>query len=243
MSKVITLTKNEISFDAIIKGDDRREFLGKEVRAYKDSEYFHHCVIEDTMSGMGMLVVLKDIQNKQPGVSGDPVRYKGFVFPNGLAIILGGFSLGGFHSFKELEAYESFLKNMEAPAEDFRPGLELNLSPAVALRLKSVVSTLKEKEAGLAALLGKKKLVGSSDPKKKSSVFQSSGSEEMEEKGLTVKIDEKFMLTIVNMFETAGAEFFRIASGMAALLDFSGFKAKMRALEEEANKREKELNK
>ena len=243
MSKVITLAKNEIAFDLIIKGDDRREFLGAEVRAYKNSEYFHHCVVEDTMVGMGMLVVLKDIQNKQPGVSGDPVRYKGFVFPNGLAIILGEFSLDGFQSFKELEAYESFLKKLSIPAEDFKPGLELKLSPAVALRLKSVVSVLKEKEKGLAALLGKKKIFGSKDPKEKSAVFQRSNPEELDERGLTVRIDEKFMLTIVSMFEAVGTEMFRIAAGLTALLDLSGFKAKMKVLEEEANKREKELNK
>ena len=240
MSKVNTLSLSEVSYDKIVKGSLRNKILGKVVKAYHDGSSFTECEVVDTMAGMGMLVVLKNIL---PGVNGEHLRYKGFVTKNNVAIILGELSLNGFESFVELEAYESFLKNMEAPAEDFRPGLELKLSPAVALRLKSVVSTLKEKEAGLAALLGKKKLVGSSDPKKKSSVFQSSGSEEMEEKGLTVKIDEKFMLTIVNMFETAGAEFFRIASGMAALLDFSGFKAKMRALEEEANKREKELNK
>ena len=47
----------------------------------------------------------------------------------------------------------------------------------------------------------------------------------------------------VEALEEAGAEFFRIASGMAALLDFSGFKAKMKVLEAEANKREEELDK
>ena len=234
MSKVITLNKSDLSFDMIIKGDDRQEFLGAEVRAYEDSKSFHDCVVEDTMPGMGMLVVLKDNKNN--------LRYKGVFTVDGLAIILGGMN-HGFESFNELEAYESFLKGMEVPAEDFRPGLELKLSPAVAIRLKSVVTALKDKEAGLAALLGKKKLVGSSDPKKKSAVFLCSNPEKLEEIGLTVRVDEKFMLTVVNMFETVGAEFFRIASGMAALLDFSGFKAKMRALEEEANKREKELNK
>ena len=235
-----TLTKESISFEKILKGSLRNKILGKVVKAYHDGSSFTECEVVDTMAGMGMLVVLKNIL---PGVNGEHLRYKGFVTKNNVAIILGELSLKGYESFVELEAYESFLKNMEAPAEGFKPGLEIKLSPAVALRLKSVVSTLKEKEAGLAALLGKKKLVGSKDPEKKTAVFQSSGSEKMEEQGLSVKIDEKFMLTIVNMFETAGAEFFRIASGMAALLDFSGFKAKMRALEEEANKREKELNK
>lgn len=232
-----TLTKESISFEKILKGSLRNKILGKVVKAYYDGSPFTECEVEDTLPGMGMLVVLKTTDGE------NPTRYKGFFTVDGIAVILGEMTNAGWESFSELEAYESLLKNMEAPAEDFRPGLELKLSPAVALRLKSVVSTLKEKEAGLAALLGKKKLVGSSDPKKKSSVFQSSGSEEMEEKGLTVKIDEKFMLTLVSMFEAAGAEFFRIASGMAALLDLSGLKAKLKGLEEEANKREKELNK
>ncbi len=235
MSKVISLAKNEFSFDMIVKGNDRHEFFGSEVRAYEDATNFHQCVVGDTMPGMGMLVVLKTTGGEYP------TRYKGFVFPNGLAIILGAFS----EDFYELEAYESFLKNMDTktPAEEFKPGVEFKLSPAVSMRLKSVVCALKEKEAGLAALLGKKKLVGSSDPKKKSAVFQHSNPEEMEEKGLVVRVDEKFMLTLVSMFEAAGAEFFRIASGMAALLDLSGLKAKLKGLEEEANKREKELNK
>ena len=237
MSKVITLNLADISFEKIIKGDDRKKFLGTKVRAYEDAIHFHNAVVEDTMVGMGFLVVLKT------GDETSTRRYKGFLTPYGVAIILGEMSLNGFESFSELKAYEDFLKSMETPAEDFKPGLELKLSPVVATRLKSVVSTFKKKEAGLAALLGKKKLVGSSDLKKKNSVFQSSGSEEMEEKGLTVKIDEKFMVTLITMFEEAGAEFFRIASGMAALLDFSGFKAKMKVLEAEANKREEELDK
>ena len=36
---------------------------------------------------------------------------------------------------------------------------------------------------------------------------------------------------------------FRIAAGLVSLLDLTGFKAKMKVLEDEANKREEELNK
>ena len=249
MSNVITLKLNEVSFEKIIKGNDRNKVLGMKVRAYKDAEFFHHCVVEDTMPGMGMLVLFKDTQNNHPGLVSQPVRYKGFVFPGGLAIILGEMEPLGksdtesFESFNELETYENFLKKLTPAVEEFKTGIEIKFSPAVSMRLKNVIDVLKDKKTGLSAFLGKKKIFGSSESKEKKTVIQHSKPEEMEEQGLAVKIDEKFMLTIIDMFEVIGSEFFRVATGLAMMLDFSGFKAKMRTLEDEANKREEELNK
>ena len=233
MSKVINLNKNAISFDKIVKGEERHQFLTKEVKAFYDASSFNTYTVEDTAVDMALKagVILKRVCE-----DGSDERVRGLLFKGGFAIILNG-------DLKFNDGYEDFLSNMEEKSEGFKTGLEIKLSPAVALRMKSVTLALKSKSEGLAALLGKKKLFGSKDPKKKSAVLQHSNPNELEEQGLTIRIDEKFMLTIVEMFETTGAEMIRIASGLIGLLDLSGFKAKMRALEDEANKREEELNK
>ena len=233
MSKVINLNKNQVSFDNLIKGMERHDFLGKEMKAYYNASSFNTFSVEDTASDPGLkagVILHRKLED------GTEERERGLLFKGGFAIIVG-------ENQKFDGGYEAFLSNMEAPVKDFKPGLEIKLSPAVAARLKSVTLALQAKSKGLAALIGKKKLFGSKDPKKKSAVLQHSNPNELEKQGLSIRIDEKFMLTIVDMFETTGTEMFRIAAGLVSLLDLSGFKAKMKVLEQEANKREEELNK
>ena len=233
MSKVIILSAASVAYNNLVKKQDRHEFLGKEVKAFYDAYGFNTFKVEDTAPDA---ILKAGVILHRKLEDGSDERVRGLLFKGGFAIITQG-------DLNFEEGFVAFLSEMEGKAEAFKPGLEIKLSPAVAMRVKSVTLALKSKSEGLAALLGKKKLFGSKDPKKKSAVLQHSNPNELEEQGLSIRIDEKFMLTIVDMFETAGTEMFRIAAGLVSLLDLTGFKAKMKVLEQEANKREEELNK
>ena len=238
MSKIAKISAAKIAYNNLVKGTNRHDFLGKKVKAFYDASSYNVFTVENTAVDTDLkagVILHRKLED------GSDERVPGLIFKGGFAIVIQDV-------MKFDDGYETFLSEIEGKAEAFKPGLEIKLSPAVAMRVKSVVLAFQAKNEGLTAMLGKKKLFGSKDPKKKSAVFQCSNpsemeDSEMEEQELVVRFDEKFMLTIVDMVEACGTEMFRIASGMAALLDLSGFKAKMKVLEDEANKREEELNK
>ncbi len=206
----IALTAKQVAMNKMVTGDARRQFLGTTVKAYLDNEGYQEFVVHDFYpdSVLNATVVL------HREIDGEKKSVYGIIFEDGIAIqMVTASSLEGYRDFLDLA--------FRVHKKEFNPGIEIRISKDLLKKLKTPVLAIQDKFRAYEGMFGRlkeAKPLKAFQPNDKGCIRT-----ELEDGALTVKIDTRAVMFVVEMAADYTDYVLKKAVALMSLLDFSDF--------------------
>ena len=214
MAKQINLF--QVSMNKMVTGEDRGRFLGKTVNGYLDTSGYQEFVVEDTYPDTKISAVVVLTRK----VDSDVERRFGILFDDGFAVVLDTESCP--LSVDSLGLYKAWLSKFETPKLDFDCGIEIRVSKNLLRKIKAPLMKISDKLRAYEGMFGRlkeAKPLKAFQPNDKGCIRT-----ELEKDGaVTVKIDTRAVLFVVEMAADYTDYCCRKAAALMALMDFSDF--------------------
>ena len=209
------LTAEQVAMNKMVTGEDRGQFLGKSVKGYLDPVGYHEYIVEDTYPDtvFSAAVVL---HREAFGVVD---RRFGILFNDGFAIVLP--TEDNQLTLDTVGLYKSWLEQYSTRKLSFDCGIEVRVSKDLVKKLKTPVLAIQDKFRAYEGVFGRlkeAKPLKAFQPNDKGCIRT-----ELEDGALTVKIDTRAVMFVVEMAADYTDYVLKKAVALMSLLDFSDF--------------------